>query len=55
MRDEVPVALVGDDTVYGRPSGQFNGKEEIREFVEDLWLGRSISNFWVSARSKVSR
>ncbi len=33
---EGALALVDDDAVYGRPTGQFNGKEEIRGFIEGL-------------------
>jgi hypothetical protein len=33
---EAALALVADDAVYERPAGSFNGKEEIRGFIEDL-------------------
>jgi hypothetical protein len=33
---EGALALVDDEAVYGRPTGQFNGKEEIRGFIEGL-------------------
>ena len=33
---EAAMALVADDAVYERAAGNFNGKEEIRGFVEGL-------------------
>jgi len=33
---EAALALVADDAVYDRPGGTYNGKEEIRGFVQDL-------------------
>jgi ketosteroid isomerase-like protein len=33
---EAALALVADDAVYERPAGTFNGKAEIRGFIEDL-------------------
>jgi ketosteroid isomerase-like protein len=34
---EAALALVAEDALYSRPNGDFNGKEEIRGFIEGLF------------------
>jgi predicted SnoaL-like aldol condensation-catalyzing enzyme len=34
---EKALSYVADDAVYDRPAGAFNGKEEVRGFIEDLF------------------
>jgi hypothetical protein len=47
---EAALALVADDAVYERPAGSFNGKEEIRGFIEDL-IARDVQVELVGERT----
>lgn len=38
---ETALSYVADDAVYSRPTGDFKGKEEIRQFIEDI-IARNV-------------